>query len=141
MSGYKTQLMRGIATELDTAGLAVYAPDRSLSAEERGAYLGIIPETATTGIGIMVYNEAPLELLATETFAQLRIRGSARLTDTLDLADNLRNLFHKRAHFMLGDARVDYCTLESMSPASPNSNGAYELTQNFRFLHQQGARI
>lgn len=137
----KSAIMRGLGTLLNESGLGYYVPNSPAPANSRGIYLGSIPEHASTAIGVAVYNEVPGVVAIAETFVQFRIRGTQSLPETWDIADALRDLLHRRSSFNLGTVHIDLCTLVSMSPAAPNGNGVYELTQNYRLLHMQGSRI
>lgn len=132
---YTTDVLEGMAHDLDAAGAGVYrGPDGVFAPGEevRAIVFSVMPDSPSEAIVLTRYDDAPGILAINEVLVQIRCRVGLNPFDGEDLVDRIRDTFHNRTYVTYGAARFNRIVQESFGPLGPDDNGRFEYSQNFK---------
>lgn len=130
---YTTDVLEGIAIDLDAAGAGVYrGPDGEFTADEavRAIIFSDMPEFPDEIIAITRFGDLPGDLAVNEVHIQIRSRVRGRLAGE-ELVDLIRDTFHNRVNVQYGVARFNRIKQDSFGPLGNDGNDRFEYSQNF----------
>jgi hypothetical protein len=132
--GYRTNLLTGIASLIDSAGLATWRSSGSYTAAQTGIVLGTVPSTpdrivTLTGYGV---DDDPT-LSDTTTGVQVRARwGGQDPRPVDDLADSIFDLLHNAGPLTLPTGiRVVQIHRQSSTPLGQDTNARWSRSDNY----------
>jgi hypothetical protein len=134
-------LLQGIASFLDSEGLAVYTADGVYTADQHGVVFGSFPATPNEIVSVSLYLPEYVGLGTQRRLVASSVQVKYRLT-----GGNLRGIeyFDKllaridRRRLQLGDIRANGAYL-SWSPLGQDSNDRWVFTSNWRFTGVEAA--
>ncbi|WP_349862671.1 minor capsid protein [Leifsonia sp. WHRI 6310E] len=130
---YTTDVLEGMAADIDAAGLGVYrGPDGQFARDEevRAIVFSRMPEFPDEAIVLTRFGDHPAELAINEAEIQIRYRVRSPLAGER-LADDLRDLFHDRTHVTYGAALFNRIKQAGFGPLGVDTNDRYEYSHNF----------
>lgn len=139
---YEASLLDGLASLLDANGIGTYLPD-GYPPDSTGTAIvfAVTPAQPANVITLTKYLDLPGPLGSATTMVQIRTRTAGSPFAAADVTDRLRDLLHRRAHFTLGNARIDLCQMESFATLGVDENGRHLRSMNFAFRGLRGTRI
>ena len=139
---YTRLLLLGLAVAVDEAGIAKWRdpdgpPDDALYQPDEFAIvlqqaIPAEPEWAMSIRAYMTDDDARLPVAATSV--QFRIRVGEDPLDAVDVADALRDRFHRATHQQYGDITITTSKRISFADLGADANGKAEVSCNFRFV-------
>lgn len=136
--GYVTDLLYGLAVDLDELEVGVWRPGAPYTATERGIVLNDLPEDPDEVVSLSHYADAEVgtyrrDVESVVTFVQIRLRVRSN-ADGRDLQDLIRDRYHRR-RLALGPTGAIVVTgrQQSRGPLGPDQNSRWLFTQNFTF--------
>lgn len=129
--GYTRSLLEGLAVLIADAGLAVYDPEGTYTAEQTGITIAVMPDTPDRIICLTPYPVQDTDLTDAVTAVQIRLRAGRDPRVLDDLADDLFDLLHNRRGLVLGGVRVALLWRQSQAPMGQDTHGRMELAANY----------
>lgn len=135
--GYVTDLLYGLAVDLDELDVGVWRPTAAYTATERGIVLNDLPEDPDEVVSLSHYADAEdatyrRDVESVVTFVQVRLRVRSNATGR-DLQDLIRDRYHRRRVALTGGALIVTGRQQSRGPLGPDQNGRWLFSQNFTF--------
>lgn len=131
--GFTTDLLSGIASRLDTAGVAVWRPTGTYDPAEVGIVLGVPTQQPDSLIALAVYTSDDDPSLSDSTLGmQVRLRApDADTRKADDLADGVFDTLQGLHGATLGPLRLVYARRRSTLPLGIDGKGRHERTENY----------
>ena len=131
MSGYERDLLDGLATELDTAGVATYRPDTPLVDGETAITFGSMPDRPDRCVTLSTYplTDAPRESKSL-VGVQVRSRAESYL-DAVDLNVAIFNALHGLTGRQYGTCHLVQLLRSSSVPMGEDGDQRWEHSANF----------
>lgn len=132
---YTTDVLEGMAADLDAAGAGVYrGPDgeftRGADEDVRAIVFSDMPEFPDEAIVLTRFGDFPEDLAVNEVHIQVRSRVRTALEGE-ELVDLVRDIFHDRVYVQYGVARFNRIKQDTFGPLGKDRNGRFEYSQNF----------
>lgn len=139
MTSATSDLLDGLGTLLDVAGLATYTPGGSYTTSDTGFYIALMPpgsEGTPPGtdraVVAAVYASTDNATQAlTRLRVQLRFRGTADPLDVTGLADAAFELLHGQTGLTFGTCHVIQILRLSQGPVSQDERERWERRDNY----------
>ncbi|MGV0870019.1 minor capsid protein [Corynebacterium kalidii] len=137
-------LVTDLAQYLADEGVADYRPDGKYPKGAHGIYIGTIPDSAATGVGLIVYSDdRERDDASPEIRVQIRVRGDR---DPLPgevchrTADRAFSVLHDRSNYILPDTgtRVLLSRRHLRAPEERDENGRITRADSYTFTTNPG---
>ena len=133
-TGFQSNLLTGLATYLQTAGLGTYSTSGAYTSAQTGIVFGTIPQQPDRIIALTAYvvDDSP-SLSDSVLGVQFRCRWAGqdkRAVDDLD--DAIFSLLHGATHIVLSTGvHIVQCLRNSGGSLGQDANGRWETTANY----------
>lgn len=129
---YTADLLAGVATHLDTTGVATWRPNGAYVDGDVPITIAGLPDTPDQAIALTYYTVTDDPSLSDSVAAvQVRCRGGADPRDVLGLDDGVFEQLHGLTDAQLGTVHIVECLRNSSTPLGRDSTGRWEHVSNY----------
>ncbi|MEH0556014.1 minor capsid protein [Streptomyces sp. B21-101] len=131
-------LVDGLATLLDTEGVATYRPTGIYTAGETAVTDTVMPDSPDRAVVLTAYDSTDDPALTDCTVSvQVRTRAGPDPRQVADLDEVVFTTLHALADAQFGTARVGLMKRDNSAPMGRDSNGRFERVSNYTIRAQR----
>ncbi|MCX5266089.1 minor capsid protein [Streptomyces sp. NBC_00199] len=135
---FLVDLVDGLATLLDTEGVATYRPTGIYTAAETAVTDTVMPDSPDRAVVLTAYDNTDDPALTDCTVSvQVRTRAGPDPRQVADLDEAVFTTLHALSDAQFGTARVGLMKRDNSAPMGRDSNGRFERVSNYTIRAQR----